>query len=99
MACKINWAPPALNDYMRVLTYLSSEWGKRAIHSFADRVDRRALSVSFNPGIGRKSERKPDVRRFVISRQNLLYYEVKEDVIQILAVFDTRQNPSKNRFQ
>ena len=99
MACKIEWTGTALNEYIRTLAYLSSGWGRRSVYSFADKVDRKASSVSFNPGIGRKSGRDPDVRRFVISRQNLLYYEVKEGTVIILALFDTRQNPSKNRFE
>ena len=99
MALKIKWASPALKDYTRVLTYLSSEWSNMAARSFADKVDRKVSSVSFNPGIGRKSEQQPPVRRFVITQQNLLYYKVKKDVIKILALFDTRRDPAQNPFR
>ena len=98
MAFKINWAPAALNDYMQVLTYLTSTWEKGSANSFVDKVDKKASSVSSNPGIGRMCGQEPNVRRFVITSHNLLYYKANQETIEIVAVFDTRQNPSKNRF-
>ncbi len=99
MAFKINWAPAALNDYIQVLTYLSAAWGKGPANSFADKIDKKTLSVSFNPGIGRVSGQQPNVRKTVITSHNLLYYQANKGMIEILALLDTRQNPSKNRFE
>lgn len=38
------------------------------------------------------------IRRCVLAKHNSLYYIVAEDGIDILRVFDTRQDPNKLRF-
>ena len=42
--------------------------------------------------------KKEKVRKCVLTKQNTLYYRVMETEIQILRVFDTRQDPAKLQF-
>jgi len=39
-----------------------------------------------------------DVLSVLITKQNMLYYKVFDDRIELLQLFDTRQDPTKNKF-
>ena len=51
-----------------------------------------------NPKIGRPAVKIKDVRSISITRHNRLYYKVEKNTIKVITLFDTRQNPSKNKF-
>lgn len=38
------------------------------------------------------------IRKCVVSKHNSIYYREKKDFIEIVNVFDTRQNPNKLKF-
>ena len=99
MARKIKWSADALDQYKRIFFYLSSEWGETVSDNFVDKVNKRIEAIVVNPEIGKIAKRDKNARSIVITLHNKLYYEVRNESIEILAIFDTRQNPSKNRFE
>jgi plasmid stabilization system protein ParE len=57
-------------------------------------------AIAINPSISRKSSRYPTIRKIFITKHNIiLYYEVFEERIELLQIFDSRQNPEKNIFE
>jgi len=48
------------------------------------------------PLTGIASQKIIDVRSILLTKHNRLYYRVKNNFIEILRVFDTRQNSMKN---
>jgi hypothetical protein len=36
---------------------------------------------------------------FLITKHNKLYYRIEGDIIYMITLFDTRQNPKKNRYE
>src|SRR5258707_15563167 len=99
MAFKIIWSADALDDYMKILDYLSLEWGDIVVSNFIDKLDKRIIAISLNPNIGKVSEQHQSVRSIVITPHNKLYYQSDKESVEIVNIFDTRRNPSKNRFE
>lgn len=48
-----------------------------------------------NPKLFPKTNRRTNVRRSVLTKHTVIYYEAARDTIKIVALFDTRQDPRK----
>ncbi len=48
---------------------------------------------------GRVAAKKKDVKTILVTKHNRLYYRVKKDQIQIILLWDTRQNPARNPYE
>jgi plasmid stabilization system protein ParE len=96
MAYKVIWAPKAIITFENVIDYLQSHWTEKQIKYFVERTDKTIHLISNNPYLFRGSE-KEDLHEVVITKHNILLYQVsvKERSIELLAFFDTRQNPKK----
>ncbi|WP_422362108.1 type II toxin-antitoxin system RelE/ParE family toxin [Reichenbachiella sp.] len=94
MAHKIIWSPLAQQKRKHILTY----WNERnANSSFSRKLNSLFVEatnqLSKFPYIGRASD--IEGVRVKIVRDYLLFYEVKGSVIQILTVWDNRQDPDE----
>jgi plasmid stabilization system protein ParE len=79
--------------------YLQSEWGLAVTTEFNETLVKIILTIADQPGIGSVSKKKKDVRKILITKHNRLYYRVKDKKsILLLILFDTRQNPNRNRY-
>ena len=79
--------------------YLQKEWGLTVAFRFHETLIKVILTLADQPGIGSVSKKKKDVRKILITKHNRLYYRVKDnDSIFLLTLFDTRQNPKRNRY-
>ncbi len=93
---KIVWTEDAKADLKDIETY----YDVAGSASFAARVFQGIITstnvIMKNPFIGRVSENFKDVHEWAILPFNyLLIYRLKVDKIEILRVFDTRQDPTK----
>ena len=52
-----------------------------------------------NPLLGRKTIRNSSIRKLLITKYNLLYYEIKGNQIALVAIFFTAQDPGKNKWE
>lgn len=80
-------------------SYLEKEWGLGVASRFHETLIKTILTVADQPGIVSVSKKKKDVHKILITKHNRLYYRVKDKkTIFLLTLFDTRQNPKKNRY-
>ncbi len=98
MAYKISWTNIAFQDYQKVIEYLIAEWSLTDAVNFENTVKKKLANLSRQPFIGIVSQKNPFVISILLSKYNRLYYRVKEETIELLNVFDTRQNPDRNPF-
>lgn len=96
MSYTIFWSPKAVETFENVIQYLSENWTQRQIKSLVDKTDDIINLLSKNPYLFRKS-RKANIHEVLITEHNLLIYQINEvkKQVQILSIFDTRQNPKK----
>ena len=81
---------------IKLLIYLEREWGKIVADNFLKKIDRRIQTLSEQPYIGQSANQDELTRSILVTKHNRLYYRIKFNEIEILNLFDTRQNPSKN---
>jgi len=98
MALQIIWTINALEDYEKVVDYLLQEWSLSTAEEFIQTVERRTESLTNFPNLGRASTKEPFIRSIILTKHNKLYYRVSGDAIEILNIFDTRQDSPKNKF-
>jgi plasmid stabilization system protein ParE len=98
MPKKIVWSPLAQDDISDISEYLSEEWNNKTANHFISIVDHLVDHISINPRQFPEIHPELKVRKCVITKHNSIYYRVLEDQIDILRIFDTRQDPEKLRF-
>lgn len=92
---KIIWTSRALSDLKNTIAYLEENWTSREIQKFALLLDLQLNRLKIYPNLFPKSHRYKKIRKSVLSRQVSMYYRVVNQEIQIISLFDNRQNPKK----
>jgi plasmid stabilization system protein ParE len=100
MALEIQWTQQALADLFATKVYILETWGETTLHNFLDILEQKLNLISSMPESCVEISERKGVRKCVLSPQNSLYYRVFEnqieiDELQILRIFDNRQNPKK----
>ncbi len=97
MARQVIWTPQAEADLLHLCMYLDKEWGDRVRVAFLDDLDQAVDLISSFPNIFRSTGYR-DVREAVITKHNILFYRVAEDVVYLLSIWDTRQDPGQRPY-
>ncbi len=92
---KIIWSDEALTNLDAILKYLEIYWTEKEIKRFLNNLDKRIKLISLNPLIFPSTLRSNNIRKSVLSKQTSIFYRVSKDQIEIISIFDTRQNPDK----
>lgn len=97
MALQVIWSFNAEEDYKKVIEYLRDEWSVTVAMNFIEKTERRLESLTVHPLLGIASEKDKNIRSVVLTKHNKLYYQITENTIEVLNIFDTRQSPDKNK--
>jgi plasmid stabilization system protein ParE len=92
---KILWSDRASSDLRNIIDYLLYQWTAKEVRNFVRKLDKRLEVISINPKLFPKTNRRTNVRRSVLTKHTVIYYEAARDTIKIVALFDTRQDPRK----
>ena len=92
---KLFWSDRALSDLRNITDYLSENWTEKELKTFAKKLDRRLEIITFNPRLFPLTMERKNVRRSVLTRQTVIYYEARKYVVSIITLFDSRQDPKK----
>lgn len=98
MGLRIVWTENALEDFHTIVDYLLKNWSYPVSKKFIQIVQKRVTILSGSPTIGVAFRKFSDVRSIVLTRHNKLYYSYDEETLTVLNIFDSRQDPSKNKF-
>ena len=94
---KIRWTETAIVEFTRMLTFYDVRNGNTKYSRSITKMVRDSLKLVVRfPQMFRAvdAEELSDVRIFHCD-YFLIYYRIKEECIEVEAVFDTRQDPSK----
>ncbi|MFN3873623.1 MAG: type II toxin-antitoxin system RelE/ParE family toxin [Ignavibacterium sp.] len=91
---KIFWTYEAERNLKDIINYLSKNFSEKEIKKFVEKVDRRLNIISLYPKIFRKSTLK-NVHRSVLTKHITIYYRFENRTIEIISLFDVRQNSNK----
>ncbi len=95
MVEKIIWSPKAISEYAGIVDFLLLIWNVNTILNFENIISQFISIISKNPISFPVIS--GNIRKVVIHKNGSLYYEFKEveNTIEILSVFDNRQNPDR----
>jgi plasmid stabilization system protein ParE len=94
---RLFWSDRALEDLQKIIDYLDEKWTQKEIRNFVKRLDKRLDLISANPRLFPKTARRKNVRRSVLTKHTVIYYETTESDVTIVTLFDPRQHPKKLR--
>ncbi len=81
-------------------TWLEENWSMQVAVNFHALLIKTILLIAQKPGIGRVAAFNKNIRSKLITHHNRLYYRVDDyaHTITLLTLFDTRQDPQKNKY-
>lgn len=80
------------------MLYLNFRWSQEVANNFLSIFHKATHSISNDPKRFPIFIRKMNIRKCVVTKHNIIYFVEYENVIQILRIYDTRQNPHKLKF-
>jgi len=78
-----------------IFLFLETEWSLSVKNEFIKTLDHTIQIIQNNPESFPKTAALKGVHKCVVTRQNTLYYRFNESSIEIITIFDSRQDPDK----
>jgi plasmid stabilization system protein ParE len=78
--------------------YLAKEWGFTVADAFYNKIIQKIDTLQSYPFIGKMSKKKPDIRRILVTKHNILYYRIDGNTIVIINLLSTKRNPKQNPY-
>ncbi len=99
MAYKIIWSPEAVYTFDSIIGFLNYLFTEKETAHFVKLVSRRLLLIEKIPYTVRTTSRTSKRRRTVIHKRTIIYFKIRErkKEIELLSIFDTRQNPGSSK--
>lgn len=91
---KLIWSNRAKADLQTIIDFMEEHWTEKEISQFFRKLDHQITIIQSQPYAFPASKHK-NARRSVLSKQTTIYYDVMQDTIRIIALFDNRQSPDK----
>jgi plasmid stabilization system protein ParE len=95
MVKTIIWNNRANNSFNAIIKYLQNEWGDKVTQNFVIRTYQVIELLAANPEMGLIEHFEKQIRGFVITKHNTLFYRVEDEKLILLNFFDNRQHPRK----
>ncbi len=95
MPKQIIWSQKSVKDLGNILDYLANEWDNSVALKFLDIIEVLVIQISLNPHQFPLIHKKLNIRKCVITKHNSLFYRNKREHIEILRIYDTRQDPER----
>ena len=96
---KVIYSKLTESKLLQISDYLLQNWSLQIAEKFQKTFLAKVEFLAKNPKIGRPSSRYHYVRSISITKHNRLHYRFNEHTIFLITIFDTRQNPVKNKFE
>ena len=78
-----------------LLLFLETDWSMSIKNEFIEKLDHALQIIQNKPESFPKTAALKGVHKCVVTRQNTLYYRFTESSIEIITIFDSRQDPDK----
>ncbi len=99
MSKQIVWSPSAESDFANILEYLQENWEERVTNQFIDLTESILTQISTNPRQFPLIHKKQKIRKCVITKHNTLFYRESNSQVDLLRIYDTRQDPNTLTFK
>ena len=86
----IFWSPLAEETYLRTLSQILDRWTVKEAKDFAAKVDSLIEKLKTQKRLCPPSLKQKNLRRCVIAPQISLVYQIKDNIIELVAFVDNR---------
>jgi plasmid stabilization system protein ParE len=86
------------NNTLRVYQYLLKEFSAKTAYDFLNSLEKRIDFIAKNPEVGKLSAKRNNIRSILFTPHNQIFYRCKDDITEILCLFDMRKNPKKRPY-
>ncbi|MCF8256614.1 MAG: type II toxin-antitoxin system RelE/ParE family toxin [Flavobacteriales bacterium] len=97
MAKSIVWTKRASASFNRVIAYLEKEWGEKVTKGFVQRTYTIIELLAQQPELGSLEVPDHNIRGFLITKHNRLFYRVTDGELILLNFYDTRSGKKRRR--
>lgn len=98
MLKRVVWSPASERDLEQITEYLQSKWGNKIALSFLGKLDSIIDLILVNPKLFPLIHKDLGIRKIVVTSQNSLFYREFDSRIEIVRLFDSRQDPKRLSF-
>ena len=95
MPKKVLLSPTAKLKLDELLVYLSQEWPEKVRQDFIEKLDVKINQVSQYPKSCPESGSFKNLFKCIVTKQIAFYYRIKDEEIEIVTLFDNRQDLKK----
>lgn len=88
--CKIEWSARAVDDFNRIIQYISQNWNKRETRKFICQINKNISYIWTSPLIFPATSHHQELRQCVVSEIHNLYYLVENKTIYLITIWDNR---------
>lgn len=93
MQYQIYISETAEKNLENIFLYLQKEWSEKVKNDFKSKFLHYLDLIKKDPFIFPSSSIKKEIRKCIITKHNAMYYRVSGNIIEIITIQDTRQNP------
>lgn len=97
MAKPVELTEIAEQDLEQITDCLIETWGIDVCNKFITHFEKVSNVISGSPRMYRMINKRARVRMCILTKQNTIYFRERRQKIEILTIFDSRQNPDKLR--
>ncbi len=97
MAYKLIITKKFENSAAKTSLRIQKEWSLKLALQFDKRLKDTINELILNPKIGRLSSKK-NIRSLRVTKHNRIYYRISKTQITILDLFESKQNPKRNKY-
>ena len=83
----------ARQEYLAVIRYLSDVWTVKEIEKFEQKFLKAVSFLESNPQTFPISPK--NTRKYVLDKNNTIFYRIKRNNIEIIAIWASKKNPRK----
>ena len=87
--------PNAKADLENISLWLFENWPGSVLENFLDLFEAKVLLISHYPSRYPIIHFQSKLRKAVLTKHNIILYREKAEHIEIISIFDTRQDPEK----
>ena len=95
MSRKVVISKTAERKLEKLFEYLIKEWSLKVKKDFVEKLDSSIEIIKNQPEIFPESKKGKSLRKCVVTKQTTIYYRYNSKRINIVTLFDTRQDPNK----
>lgn len=89
----IRFSKSASTKLENLLIYLEKEWSMKDKENFIRKLDKSLLQIQNHPVSFPSSEKIKGLRKCVVTKQTTFFYKCSDHAINVVALFDNRQDP------